>query len=157
MRLPRVLDFLTPKAFKNVSATCRSVRSLFCAQVNIICLPDLAHVAVLCLATWRQLMMVVCTSRLNDQLLGKLSDEWEYMMEMQSAWGTAVLIRSRQQVHSPVKDLPSQPCAALSRFAKKSRQPTICIMLGSSCGLLDYANPGAWLLAIMMAEEFGCG
>ena len=117
---PRVLQMLSPTAAKNLSATCRSLRTYFCAHVKLISLSDPADAAKLCCRTWPQLIMVVCSS---TDLNSKLPAEWDYMVEVSiwsgSCFNTAVLIKSRQQLHCPSLELPSQYCAAVSDFADK--------------------------------------
>ena len=88
---------------------------------------------------------------LNEHdLKSKLSAHWEYMLEMDTNSCSAVLVRSRQQLHNPLTDLPSQHCAALSAFADKPRHvkqrvvtlrgPLVC------CWLNHYQTCDAWPL-----------
>lgn len=59
--------------------------------------------------------MVVCKSW--SDLKSELSDQWEYMVQLQADSLGAVLIGSHP--YMPLFDLTSQPCAALSGFADK--------------------------------------
>ena len=137
---PVLLEALPPEAMKALSATCRSLRTLFCAQVKVISLPDVEDASKLCGTTWPQLLMVVYTS--EPQLASKLSAEWDCMMEM-SLWSRSVvygpwlvgqgpwpgpreirtvgLVQSRQQVHTPLMGFEEQQSALLSVFADQHR------------------------------------
>ena len=114
---PRRLEVQHSKSW---SATCKTLRNLFCAQVTIITLSDPADASKPCCSTWPQLMTVVCKSQ--SDLKGDLSFQWEYMMQLHTEETGAVLIRSLQHSHMPLVDLPSQHCAALSAFADKHRR-----------------------------------
>ena len=125
---PILLEALPSEALKVLSATCRSLRILFCAQVKVISLSDVKDASKLCGPTWPQLLMVVYTS--EPQLASKLSAEWECMMEMSvcsrsklGPWGfkTAGLVQSRQQVHTPLMGFQEQQSAVLSVFADRHR------------------------------------
>ena len=127
-----ILEVLPPEALKNLTATCRNLRTQFREQVKVITLLDAADGSRLCCKTWPQLVMVVWTSSTED-LKSRLSAQWEYMMEVSLCWGpcsktnytsgstNAILIRSRQQLHTLCDNLPTQHCAALSQFADKNR------------------------------------
>ena len=120
---PILLEALPPEALKALSATCRSLRTLFCAQVKVISLPDVEDASKLCYTTWPQLLMVVYTS--EPQLASKLSAQWECMMEMSlgsRSWPgpwvrkTAGVVQSRQQVHTPLTGFAEQHSAVLSVY-----------------------------------------
>ena len=122
---------------KNLSATCRTLRTSFCARVTVITLSDAADASKLCCTTWPQLMMVVFE---NDATRGKLSAQWEIMMEIELLAGgcvssrqTVMLFRSYHQLNAPLTDLPSQHCAALSDFAVKCRGTALVITLQGPC------------------------
>lgn len=125
--VPTLLGILPPTAFKALSATCRSLRTYFCAQVMVISLSNAEDASKLCCTAWPQLLMVVCAS--GAELGSQLSAQWQYMLEMSvcdaSMQGkTAVLIRPWQQSGTPLMDLPRQHSAALSAFADKHRHLT---------------------------------
>ena len=103
--------------------------------------------------------MVVCTSASTLNLKKKLSDQWEYRMEMDVLrLGMAMLIRSRQQVQSPLGDLPSHHCAALSQFADRTRLTAICVILQGplvGCRIIWSFVHDSWpkLLCIEIADS----
>ena len=146
-----LLEVLPPAALKNLSATCRSLRTLYCARVTVITLSDPADAAKLSCPTWPHLMMVVTTSGSN--LNSKLSAQWEYMMEMQ-VWPSfdhstkiATLIRSPQQLHTPLIDLPSQHGVALLGFADKHRDTAQRVRLQGpfiGCRVLQSLTHDVW-------------
>ena len=133
--VPRLLEVLPPAALKNLSATCRSLRTSVCARVNIITLSDPADVSKLCCTTWLQLVMVVCTS--GSQLKSRLSAQWECLTELKvevdvgvgfcKILKNAMLIRPCQQLQILCSNLPDRYCAALSHFADKYRRAAISI------------------------------
>ena len=124
--VPELLEVLLPEELKTLSATCRSVRTSFCARVRVISLADPADAMKLCCTTWPQLLMVVSTSGVTS----KLSAQWHYLVDVTLEWSgplftrtheTAVLVRPHKQLHSPLTDLPSQYCDVLSGFTDKHR------------------------------------
>ena len=149
-----MLELLTPEALWSLSATCKSLRTSFCAKVTII------TVSNLCCKAWPHLSIVVCEAEpwLNTNLHLKLSDQWEYMMEMEVALGAVVLIRSRQQSQIPLSDLPSQHLVALSRFTDKVRHSAVCIVLRGPlvlCWIIWSFVHNSWskLLAISVQDS----
>ena len=121
---PALLESLPLETFKTLSATCRSLRTSFCAHVKVITLSSSADcVSKLGCTTWPQLLMVVHFGR-RTEVKGKLSPQWEHMMELTVMGHTAVLVQPRQLLHTPLVDLPSQHGAALSAFADKHRHHT---------------------------------
>ena len=106
---PTILEELPPKALKALSATCRSLRTSFCAQVKVISLSNVEEAFKLCCTTWPRLLMVVSDS--GPELASKLSAQWEVLMGLtlcsKASWEhkTAVLVRSWQQVQPPIMDL----------------------------------------------------
>ena len=77
--VPAVLEALPLEAHKALSATCRSLRTSFCAQIKVISMSDAEDASRLCCMTWPQLLMVVCT---GGSKLIKLSAQWEQAMEV---------------------------------------------------------------------------
>ena len=78
---------------------------------------DPEDVSKLCVTTWPKLVMVVCDPR--AVLKSYLSAQWIFMMEVVlfltvSLPVCAILIRSRQKLHTPLLDLTSQHYRALS-------------------------------------------
>ena len=130
--VPAVLEALPPEALKALSASCRSLRTSFCAQVKVISMSDAEDACRVCCMTWPQLLMVVC---IGGSKLAKLSAQWEQTIEMaltantMSACMTAVLVRPCQQVHTPLTDLLTQHATALSNFAEKHRHNTTDLSL----------------------------
>ena len=121
-----VLESSPPAELKNLSATCRSLRASFCARIKVIRIIS-EDASRLCCTNWPQLLMVVSLN--EHDLQSKLSAQWEYMLEMDTNTHGAVLVRSRQQLHNSLKDLPSQHCAALSAFADKVRHLEVWVTL----------------------------
>ena len=115
-----------PALQERLSATCRSLRSSFCAQVRVISMSHAEGAYKLCCSTWPQLLMVVVEDTSGSKLASKLSAQWEFLMGMTlsrvyfcTPRKTAVMIRSRQRVHAPLVDLPKQHSAALSDFVHR--------------------------------------
>ena len=142
--IPTILDILPPAALKALSATCRSLRTSFCAQVTVMTVTDPADLSKLCCTTWPQLMMVVCNLLFDYQSKAacQLLPEWEMMAEfelLEAPGGclvsrtTIMLVRPHRQLNKPLIDLPSQHCAAVSAFADKCRDCTPAIMLRGPC------------------------
>lgn len=125
--VPRVLEVLSPTGVKSLSATCRSLRTLFCEGVKVIYLSDPTDASKLCCMTWPQLVMVVCSG--ESKLSCKLAPQWEYMVEymveyrveLQLPSRTAVLVRPCQQLQNSLVGPGTQHCAALSKFADRFR------------------------------------
>ena len=125
--VPTLLGTSPPTALKAVSATCRSLRTSFRAQVKVISLSNAEDARKLCCTAWPQLLMVICVS--GAELESHLSAEWEYMLEMSvcdsSGQGkTALLIQPCQQPGHQLINLSRQHSAALSAFADKYRHLT---------------------------------
>ena len=147
---PAVLERLPPAGLKNLSATCRSLRTLFCAQVTAITVTTSADASKLCSRKWPQLVMVVHTS--GSKLKGNLSAQWECMMKLTVTTATspfssktAVLVSSHRQLH----DLSSQHCAALSGFADKHRHTAQNVTLWgplSGCRIFQCLEKYNWPL-----------
>ena len=143
---PTLLQGSSSAALKNLSATCKSLRTVFCARVSIITLSKPADACKVRCNTWPRLTMLVCPSDslirydvpesyLQMQswkhfaslpVLSALPCKWESMLEVQlelePEWEirvAAVLIRPCQQLYAPRMNLSSQHCAALSGFADK--------------------------------------
>ena len=142
---------LPPAALKNLSATCKPLRTSFCAQVTIISLSDPADVSKLRCTIWPRLLMVVCIS--ESELHSKLSIQWEFMMAVDCAKHlviskfTAVLIRPQEQLHITSCDLPSQHCAVLSDFVDKHTCDTFHIILRGlfvECMVLQLLTHVTW-------------
>lgn len=58
----------------------------------------------------------------GSELASRLSAQWDLLMSLSdNSWRckTVVLVRSRQQAHAPLEDLPIQHAAALSDFADR--------------------------------------
>lgn len=120
--VPTLLGTAPPTALKALSATCRSLRTSFRAQVKAI--SNAEDASKVCCRAWPRLLMVVCVSGADLDI--QLSAQWEYMlgMSLYNACGegkTAVLIRSCQQPDTALMDLPGQHSAALSAFVDKHR------------------------------------
>ena len=130
---PSLLGKLPPADLQSLSATCKSLRTLCCAQVTIMSPSASADLSKLCCTAWPQLVMVV--GRSGSELQSKLSAEWEFLMELELRSPTcphivtAVLIRPGQQLQPPFTDLPSKHCAAVSVFARRHGQTARTIVL----------------------------
>ncbi|KAL3151024.1 hypothetical protein ABBQ38_012895 [Trebouxia sp. C0009 RCD-2024] len=167
---PALLEVLPPAALKHLSSTCRSLRTLFRAQVKVITLPYPPYAAAdLHSATWPQLMIVACyRPDVFDGLIVAahlqilLSQHWEYMMEISMSAGShtlnAVLLRPCQQEHNPLIDIPSQHRAALSRLADRHRRSADYIRMEGplmGCKAVQTLTRGWWskLSSIMVAKS----
>ena len=141
---PALLESFPPAELKNLSATCRSLRTSFCAHVKMITLSNPEDASKLCCTTWPQLQMVVSINQRD--LKSKLSAQWECMLELEAVIKSAVLIRPRQQLHNPLIDLPSQHYAALSAFANKHRHEVWITLRGPfvGCCIVHSLTLDAW-------------
>lgn len=159
---PRLLEVLPPATLKNLSATCRSLRTSFCAQVRVIGLSDPEEASKLSCVTWPQLVLVVCT----DVNLRKshFSADWEYMlgMVMDGACYSAVMLRSHSADSLSVVDLPSQHCVALADLADKHRHATTFMHLQGplmGCSAVQILTQGRWSvlerLRVCQAPQLG--
>lgn len=122
---PTVLDVLSPAALKNLSSTCKTLRTSFCASVTVISVPDPEDASKLCFTTWPKLVMVVCNP--GAEMKSHLSAQWTFMMEVVlfltvSLPVNAILLRSSQEPDTALLDLTSQHFAALSQLADKHRR-----------------------------------
>ena len=157
---PRILEYLPPGELKNLSATCRTLRSSFCARITVITMSDLADASKLCCTIWPQLMMVVRNMPLGYQLEAKrkLSAQWEIIMEIELVFTEGflrasktevTLVRSQQQHNHSLIDLPSQHCVALSEFAAEQRHAATWMILRGQpvgCRAVQSLTHDAWPL-----------
>ena len=149
---PTLLEVLLPAALKNLSATCKTLRTSFCGSVTVITVLDPEDACKLCFTTWPKLVMVVCDSR--SELKSHLSAQWTIMMEVvlsltDSLPVNAILIRSPQEPHTPVLDPTSQHYAALSQLADKHRHTTQGMSLQGpliGCRVYQTLTKGDWPL-----------
>lgn len=123
--VPAELVLLPPEALKKLSATCRSLRTSFCARAKVISLSAPADASKLCCTTWSQLRMV---RGFRLELTDKLSAQWEWLLEMRmldaiAEDSTVVLLRPREQLHSPFSGV------SLPMFVEQQRRSTECIIL----------------------------
>ena len=147
---PTLLEELPPEAVKALSATCRSLRTLFCAQVKVASLMHAEEASKLCCTTWPHLLMVVFTC--GPQLASKLSARWEVLMGLtlsSSSWGckTAVLVRSGQKMQPPLLDLPKQHSAVLLDVACRYRRDAAFMDLRGplvSCRVVQLLSHRVW-------------
>ena len=58
--VPTLLEGLPPAALKNLSTTCKSLRSSFCAWVSVITLSEAKDACKVRCNTWPHLMMLAC-------------------------------------------------------------------------------------------------
>ena len=171
---PVLLERLCSTTFKNLSATCKSLRTVFCARVSVITLSKPADARKVRCNRWPQLMMVVCTCELEvcnpdaySRSLSALPGKWEHMMEVQVTWGwgtkvTAVLVRPWRQKYAPLMNLSSQHCAALSGFADKYRNDADTMTLRGplvTCTAVQSLTHGKWpsvtRLSVSSASQLG--
>ena len=145
---PSLLEALPSEACKSLSATCRSLRTSFCAKVRIIWVSDAKGASKLCCTVWPNLLMVVCTP--GFILASNLKAHWDVMMEISLCDvqdQTAVLVRSYQGVRPQLMDLPYQHSAALSNFADKHRRNAITMTLRGPlvrCGAVRLLMLDCW-------------
>lgn len=145
--VPTILDILPPAALKNLSATCRTLQTSFCARVTVITVSGFTEISKLCCTTWPQLKMVVCAlpSKYDAEATSQPSAEWENMMAVElvklvsrrpytfCSRTIVMLVRSYQKLKSPLTDLSSHHCIAVSSFADKHRDRTLNIHLRGPC------------------------
>lgn len=161
---PRLLDLLPPASRKSLSATCRSLRISFCTRVSVITLSEPADTSKLCCTTWPQLTMVMCTHGSNLRYLklrDRLSAGWECMVEMElGVWPfggqspsktthrSAVLVRARQQFHTPLNHISHRHHAALSAFADMNRHSGSLTLQGPfvGCSVVQCLTHDCWPL-----------
>lgn len=176
---PRLLELLPPATLKTLSATCRSLRTSFCARVSVITLSEPADTPKLCCKTWPRLTMVTCTHGLNLyylKLRDMLSAEWECMVEVELAvWScggqstprtthsSAVLVRARQQLHTLLNHVSRQHHAALSAFADMNRPSGSLTLQGPlvGCSVVQSLTLDCWpllkFLKVVNSANLGLG
>ena len=89
-----------------------------------------------------------------DATKGKLSAQWENMMEVEllaagyiCSRQAVMLVRSHHHLNNPLTDLRSQHCAALSDFAVKRRGTALAITLQGprvGCGAVQSLTKSVW-------------
>lgn len=164
LEVPALLEAVPPAALTSLSSTCKSLRTLFCAKVNIITLPCPGDASKLFCTTWPNLLMVVCPH--NCEITSKLPTQWECMMDIKVTskhWiVTAVLIRSQQQHQMPLCDLPSWHYAVLSEFTDQHRclAKGICLRGALvSCKVLQFLTHCSWpgLRSVEVMDSYQLG
>ena len=144
---PTLLEESPLVQLKNLSASCRSLRTSFCARVRVITLMDPADAFKISCKTWPQLVMTTCTSVLQKELESKLSPQWQCLLEMSLSHASAVLIRPPQQLCTAANDLSTQHCVALSAFADKHRHTTQTITLRGPLA-------GCWAIQLLTLDTW---
>ena len=142
---PTLLEELPLVQLKNLSATCRSLRTSLCARVRVITFADPADASNISCTTWPQLVMTTCTP--GKCMKSKLSSQWGYLLEMSLPDASAMLIRSLQELRTAAIDLSMQHCAALSAFADKHRHTTRQLSLRgplAGCQAIQVLTQDTW-------------
>ena len=142
---PTLLEELLPVQLKNLSATCRSLRTSFCARVRVITLTDPTNASNISCNTWPQLVMTTCTT--GEGLQSKLSAHWECLLKISLLNASAVLIRPLQRLHTAAIDLSTQHCVALLAFADKHRHTTKTLSLRgplAGCRAIQVLTQNTW-------------
>ena len=142
---PTLLEELPLVQLKNLSATCRSLRTSFCARIRVMTFADPADASNISCTTWPQLVMTTCTP--GKWMKSKLSSQWGYLLEMSLPDASAMLIRSLQELRTAAIDLSMQHCAALSAFADKHRHTTRQLSLRgplAGCQAIQVLTQDTW-------------